>query len=304
MNFSTFKVIFTITLVICGCRISGQEVIQQTESSFFRTVRSGFEESYITFGRGISNLDPMIFEALVAPGFLVRTSSNARWGATLSPAILIRMSNEESFPVRTPDYRPNITFYHQLGQKGRFEDRIRFIFLKLAHHSNGQEDPFYNPDGSINLNSGNFSTNYIEIGAFFKKNIEKYGVAGEFFRMSLEIHPGIDQSPELKDLYSMVRLHNHFRIFRVKPGTNPNHTNRNPRIQSTIKTTWMFGPIDNAKAFDIKSRLNISLIFEYRPAFLKDVSFFINAYSGEDYYNIHLTHRINMLRFGLMAYSF
>ncbi|MCA1758169.1 MAG: phospholipase A, partial [Bacteroidales bacterium] len=145
------------------------EDFQVSENSFFRTIRANQTDTYITFSQGIGNVEPLIFEALVAPYFLLRTSRDAKWGATISPAILIRMYAEESFPVRTPSYMPEISFYHQLNKTGN--ETIKYLFLNLTHHSNGQDGDFFNEDGSFNTVSGDFSTNYLELGLFLNQNV-------------------------------------------------------------------------------------------------------------------------------------
>ena len=113
------------------------EDLQDAENSFFSTIRANQTDSYITFSQGIGNVEPLIFEALVAPYFLLRTSRDAKWGATISSKIMIRMYAEESFPVRTPSYMPEISFYHQLNKSG--DDKVKYLFLNLTHHSNGQD---------------------------------------------------------------------------------------------------------------------------------------------------------------------
>lgn len=274
-----------------------------SENYFFQAIRSAQDESYITFGQGLGNLDALVFEAFVTPNFLLRTSSDARWGAVLTPAVLLRMKAEESFPVQTPGYKPQLTFYHQIGSCNNSHNRINFLFLKLAHHSNGQEEPFYLSDGKVNLQSGNFSTNFIEIGAFFNKKLNLQGLKGTSIRSSFEIHPDLDRSPELKGKYSFFRWHNQFRIFFLSRDKDIVSAASNPRFQATLNTTWLFGEIDEHRFIDAGRRFILSVTGEYRPKFLKDVSLFVNFYSGEDYYNIHFGKHIVALRFGLQAYS-
>ncbi|MBK6346701.1 MAG: hypothetical protein IPF68_12340 [Bacteroidales bacterium] len=48
--------------------------------------------------------------------------------------------------------------------KGKEYDNQLSLFGRYAHHSNGQSGSFFEADGSINLESGNFSTNFLEFG--------------------------------------------------------------------------------------------------------------------------------------------
>ncbi len=275
------------------------------ESDFFQSIRANQVDSYITFGQGFGNLDPLIFEGLISPYFLLRTSKDARWGATISPAILIRMEAEKSFPVRAPSYMPNATFYHQIS---RTSEQVKYVFLTLWHHSNGQDDDFTNEDGTFNTKTGDFSTNMIEVGAFFNKPILPFANTREYFRTSIEYHINFARSPELEGVYSFLRWHNDLRIFRFPLPKSTlrwlGYKTQLPHVQTNIETTWMFGDVNNASFFDLGERFNLSFTITYRPPVLNDVSFFVNFYTGKDYYNMQFMHRINVLRLGLQAYTF
>lgn len=281
------------------------EDLQDAENSFFSTIRANQTDSYITFSQGIGNVEPLIFEALVAPYFLLRTSRDAKWGATISSKIMIRMYAEESFPVRTPSYMPEISFYHQLNKSG--DDKVKYLFLNLTHHSNGQDGDFFNEDGSINTVSGNFSTNYLELGLFLNQNVVPFSNTNEYFKTSIEYHLDVNRVDELEGRYSFVRWHNNFRIFRFPEYSNATEKlmlDKNSAVQTRLETTWLFGDMNDASFFDLKERFNFSLTIAYRPKFLSDVSLFANFYSGEDYYNMHFYRRIKVFRVGLQAFSF
>ncbi|MFZ5430632.1 MAG: hypothetical protein ACOZDD_10405 [Bacteroidota bacterium] len=302
--------ILAIIVGSVACALSGKLAAQDNhapESDFFRAIRANQAESYITFGQGFGNVEPLIFEGLIAPYFLLRTSRDARFGATLSPAILLRMQAKESFPVRSPSYMPNLTFYRQLGSFVNKSISSSYLFLTLKHHSNGQFGNFYNEDGSFNTETGDFSTNLLELGLFLNRNVLPFSNTTEYFRTSVEVHPNIGRSEELNGYYSFVRWHNSFRIFRF-PGYR-HESIRNgqiypPRVQTKVETTWMFGPMKNAGNFDLSGRLNLALTMAWRPAILSDVSLFVNLYSGKDYYNMQFDRKINVLRFGLQAFAF
>jgi len=142
--------------------------------------------SYITFPTDIGNIEPLWFEANLIPNFNIRASKNSRLLGVLTPQIIIRMYQEESFPVRTPSYIPQLTMYYMVGTAKHKNSSS--IFAKLAHHSNGQDGDFYLENGDINLQNGSFATNYFELG-FIKTNYSKRFNAVQFFSTSLEIHP-------------------------------------------------------------------------------------------------------------------
>lgn len=301
---SLITAILAIPFVLPAPAVAQDSTYHADQNLFFQTIRANQDESYITFSQGLGNLDPLIFEAKVAPYYLLRTSKDSKWGATLTPDIIIRMFAEESFPVRTPSYMPNLTFYRQLSDGINKNNMVHYIYLKAAHHSNGQDGSFFNTDGSINTHSGNFSTNYIELGTFFNHKLKSVKNAGEFFQTSIEYHLHTDRSPELEGRYSFIRWHNNFRVFKLPANWLLSEFVTNPHFQTTIKTTWLFGEIKDAAMLDFEERFNFSVSVNYRPKALHDVSIFANFYSGEDYYNMQFSRRINVFRVGLKAYSF
>ena len=96
------------------------------------------------------------------------------------------MFDEYSYPVKTPSYIPQIAFYFLTGHKESANKLT--LFGKIAHHSNGQNGNFYTENGDINLQSGNFATNYIELG-FLKSSYSNQLNVFKFIKISIEIHP-------------------------------------------------------------------------------------------------------------------
>ena len=214
----------------------------------------------------------------------------------LTPQIIIRMYQEKSYPVRTPSYMPQITVYYQL--KSESTSRSKSLFLRLAHHSNGQEGNFFLESGDLNLKSGDFATNYFEPG-FIITNVNKRLNAYQFFKSSVEIHPPGSSSAELDRIYSKIRWHNAVSIFKL-PATSERDTEKNADISVKAETTWMFGDLNDRNRLSA-DRLNLSLTFYYHPKFLEDIGLFVQYYHGLDYYNMYFSHRLDVLRFGLMT---
>ncbi len=249
-------------------------------------------DSYVTFF-DIGNLEPLIFEANISPSFVIRERKDSRLMGVLTAQIIIRMYNEESFPVRTPSYIPQITVYYSLGDKLN----KNIVFGRIAHHSNGQDGNFYDENGDINVISGNFSTNFFELGFIHTSISKKYNNV-KFFQSSFEIHPKSWMAEELRGLYSPVRWHNSFTAFKIPIGKSD--TEKKASISLKLDTIWMFGDVNNWNTFDY-NRFNGSLTFYYHPNFLEDIGLFVNFYHGLDYYNIYFQHQISVIRFGIMT---
>jgi len=249
--------------------------------------------SYITFPTDIGNIEPLWFEANLIPNFHIRTNKDSRLMGVLTPQIMIRMYREYSFPVKTPSYRPQVTIYYKLYK----EKKNSTLFFRLAHHSNGQDGNFYSEDGSINIESGDFSTNYIELGLiriFFNKKLN----VTQFYRTSFR-KDFIREDNELNGIYSKFRWKNSFSVFKIRQKETKN-LKKKAGFSLKADAEVMFGDIYtwDEQVFD---RINIGLTAFYTPKFFEDIGFFINLYHGQDYYNIYFDKQRNIIRFGIMT---
>ncbi len=252
-------------------------------------------DSYVTLPFDIGNLEPLIFEANISPSFIIRKRNDSRLMGVLTAQIIIRMYNEESLPVRTPSYMPQITAYYLLNDKRVLNKHT--IFGKFAHHSNGQDGDFYDDNGDINLISGNFSTNFMELGYIFNNHSSKYN-AEKFFKTSFEIHPQNWMFEEIRGIYSGFRWHNTFSAFKIPIGNSD--TKKRAQISLKLETMIMLDNINGWDTFE-SDRFNGSLTFYYHPKFLEEIGFFVQYYHGMDYYNIYFMHQIDVLRIGIMT---
>ena len=273
--------------------ISSQEILEPNISlSVISQVNQG--SSYITFPTDIGNIEPLIFEGNVIPNFNIRKNKKSRLMAVLTPQIIIRMYNQFSHPVKTPSYMPQITTYYLIGN--REQDELLTVFGRLAHHSNGQKDDLILPDGSINLESGDFYTNYFEIGAIVT-SLSKSTNAVKFLKTSFEYHPENTAHILLGGKFSRFRWHNEFSAFKLP---HKNKENQKAKMSLDVKTTWLFGDMAGTPNISL-DRLQTSITFSYFPKFLEEIGLFVQFYSGKDYYNVYFNEQQTMLRFGFMT---
>ena len=293
------KHIVLILVVLFTFFVSAQTKVDSIVSlSLDKIVQVNQGDSYVTFPFDIGNLEPLLFEANVSPNFKIRERKDSRLMAVLTSQIIIRMVDEYSYPVKTPSYIPQIAFYFLAGDK-KSTNKLT-LFGKIAHHSNGQEGNFYTENGDVNLQSGNFATNYVELG-FLKSFYSKQLNAFKFIKSSIEIHPKGGMLDELQGQYSGLRWHNTFFAYKLPLKSNlirPKEQRANFSVKA--ETTWMFDNINDWNSFNL-NRLNASFIVYYHPKFLEDIGFFVQFYHGMDYYNIHFQHQINTIRFGIMT---
>lgn len=273
-----------------------KDTIPKIELATIAQVSHG--NSYITFPTDIGNIEPLWFEGNLIPNFYIRKSKNSRLMGVFTPQIIIRMYQEESYPVRTPSYLPQITVYYMLPPAQPQRLTTLSIFGKLVHHSNGQEGDFYLENGDINLKSGNFSTNYYELGLIRTKSHNRSKTV-HFLSSSVEVHAKALTADELDGQYSLYRWNNKFSIFKV-PLNNMESRKRNASVSIKCETCWMFGNVNNWNDLSL-NRLMASLTIYYHPKFLEDIGLFAQVYHGLDYYNMYFNHKLNIIRFGIMT---
>lgn len=297
MNAAIFLISFMLLL---GINKVYPQVKPLAKTDLKKDIAANHNRSYITASEGIGNMEPLYFEANLAPYYLIRFREKYHAAIELSPQVAFRMYREESFPIRTPSYMPRVTFYRNLN---KLTTSIRSVtsFLSVIHHSNGQNGDFYNEDGSINTNNGNFATNYLELGAFLIQQNPKTSNRQRVYKSYLEYHFASDTS--LQGLYGNIRLNFEFQLIHHlnSSGNKEKKEYEKHRIRQTFETEWIFAGLDNADAINLKERLLFKYTASYHPRIAEDMSFFIQYYYGQDYYNIFFDRNISVLRVGVMS---
>ncbi len=293
-----------------------QSIADTNKQSFSKHILANSELGYVTFLGGLGNIESLWFEGILVPSYSLRIHEDAKWGAVLVPKIVIRMYRQESQPVNTPSYMPQVTLYYQMNEPTNNFNNLFYIFGRYVHHSNGQDGSFFNDDGTPNTISGDFSTNYFEIGAFITKLLAPRLNATEFYRTSIEYHPNILQFEPLNDIYGNLRWHNDIQLFKINTRSlraiftgeddrlNYRNQSKPPTMRARLNTTLIFGEMKGIEALEISKRFCISATLSYHPGFLQDVRIFAQYYYGQDYYNMNFQKTLNVLRFGLMVDPF
>jgi hypothetical protein len=209
-------------------------------------------------------------EAQIAPFYFIRFSDSSKFTLSVSPKLILRMAGGESFPIKTPSFMPTITIFQRINASKLATakatkwlikpDHRLFLLYRMAHHSNGQKDEFFVPGTRrINFSTGNFSTDYIELGIQW---VDMSGGANGFSvngRFSFEQHVNITRETDLNDIYYTSRL-----LFE-------NEFNLTKQIQLATKFDIMLG---NGSRFETRSSSQVSL--EFQPIRKKsDLSLFL-----------------------------
>ncbi len=278
-------------------------ISSQTKEIKFDSFKAGVKAlqpiSYITATDGVGNLYPLIFEAQISGSYFFQFSDISNFGASVSPTIIIRMQDQESLPIKTPSYNPELSFFYRSKIKRKIDDNFFLFLLTLGHHSDGQDGDFRNTDGSINYENGNFSTNYLRFGLFNSKGYNFFKFHQRIYNISFEYH--FLQEDDIKNSYGRLFLNIGSQVLLFTDTSISNKKNYRSRVRLSYKAKWLFGDIEDSSNFDFRNRLSIDIKAAYRPTFWEDVTLFVRYFNGRDYYNIHYNDHLNQLSFGIMT---
>jgi hypothetical protein len=260
------------------------------------------EPSYVLFGQGIGNMEPLIFESNLVSHFMLSINKHVKWGIELTPRIALRMYNKDSYPVRTPSFKPGITFFYQLIDN-KDNKRNLFTYITWFHHSNGQDGSFYSEDSvTINTATGSFSTNCVETGVFLARPTLNLDYSINYLKLYTVYNYSIDEN--LSGIYGRVRVFAEYKnsfnfskaftIFRIQ------NVKRKVFVTQSIRAGWICYDLINVKEFD-KKRFLFKYTLSFNPSFLNDATLFLQYDYGQDEYNIYFNRTINAFRFGIAS---
>lgn len=279
---------------------------------FMAMVNANREQSYVTLGNGIGNIEPLIVESRISPSYFF-SKRHKKWAVMISPQVQVRILNERSFPIRNPSYHIYGTFFHEIELwKKTF---LRNIFYKNAlgyvsyvHHSNGQAGPFYLNDSTkqINLDAGDFSTDFIDFGvsSYRIESLGKNYYSIREVKLSFEYHPEKWASEGLKDRYGFYRIFGTIGILgpHKRDLESSKLVSFIQRSSIELKTGWIFGQMINVAFPEASKRLVIDFWYKYYPPWFDEIAFFMRFYRGQDYYNIHFVNEpLTNLSFGITS---
>lgn len=296
-SLKSFTLIFVFLIPYLYCQ--GQAVLP---TKVDEAILSTADRTYVSFGQGLGNyktpyglkpLNPLVFEGQLSPSFILKLSKNA--GVAFFPKIVIRMFHENSVPVKTPSFMPNLLFYHQISwpflkRTLRFlispDNQLTFLTYRLIHHSNGQNGDYFLPGtDSLNYKNGNFSSNAAEI-AFSWSAIDSSYIGKSFMngRIAYEHQFGFEREPQMKNTYYLNKL------------TLESHIIYSEKVKTYITYAFMWG----TKHFISRNSIDVFVVMKPFPK-LANFSVFIRGYAGPDYYNLYYENILRTCTIGFIA---
>ncbi len=309
------KIIPLVLFILAGITIQAQvsrkdfrtdlEIRHQVNSDFNELYLQNSDISFVTFPYSQIGMDNLtMLTANLVPHYFV-FPKQWRIGLTLTPQIRIRIWDARSYPIKTPSFIPHATMYFKLNLN---KASYKYLSLRIAHHSNGQDGAPRNPDGTVNLRTGNFNTNYIEAAANFGSQLPE---GNHYYKLGLELHSGllgILDEPAFRDQFGKIRIN--FRTSGTKYinliTTRLFKKRRNdPTIyKQELWRTVFDGMVIIDKNVNIEwyQRFNAELKVYRKIKNSPNTAWFFSAgYLGHDYYNVYFLHHYPIIRLGLAA---
>jgi hypothetical protein len=274
---------------------------QSEETAETALMLGQFERSYVTTTDLRGKKPHLVFEGSIAPPFFL-VSPRKNLAVVAIPKVVLRMFLERSVPVKTPSYMPRVTIYRFFHPERSLVEKsvASYASLTVSHHSNGQAGLFRNSDGTINHESGNFSTNFVD-AAYVRGGPIFPGLDGQS-RLSVEWHPPGWYDKASNGGYSHLRLH----LSATTVETLKSDTSARCFVGACFSDftfnyaiTYLGG--DVLPKFHGRGRFPLWIELSSTPTSTPDLSFFLNGYWGQDYYNTYFDQKLATIRFGIQG---
>ena len=265
-------------------------------------IRAEQEASYVSLpmlGFGLprephkGKLLPLLYEGTIAPPFFIPFGRQPLLIA-LTPKVVLRQYAGGSYPVPPPSFMPRVTAYWwgwPYAPQSRL-DSASYAFLRIGHHSNGQEGDYYTSSAprQVDYYHGDFVTNYIEVGV--SQRVLARNLVDGAQTLSIEWHPQSWMNQYVRPAYGPLRVHLDGRLLLLRDVT--------ALSGGVASLTYIAGPLAPNRR-TLRSRLAFGYTLFSDFGLLGDFSMFASYYTGQDYYNIRFDRNISTFRIGALA---
>jgi hypothetical protein len=252
-----------------------------------------YEQNLRTSSAGQEFFDPnkTLLVADLSPNFVLINTPKLPFFFVADARVNLRLFASHGDPVKSPSYMPGGTLYFRANNDYYAP---QFFSASYTHHSNGIEGPTLNPNGSVNVDSGKFTTNFYTLTYHFGKRTDVQDkIINRYDAIGLELHSalvGLGYAHGLAGKYGFVRINGDwlYNIARATPDPiDPDKKTFGNWQRFEFQFTYIADQVYNYSVIDLKKRLNVSLNYYYQFPFMQNVSFLVGAgYRGQDPYNI------------------
>jgi hypothetical protein len=277
-----------------------------------RVLNQNYDNIYLqnarvsTFGNEYGGPIPTQLVADLTGNFVLFATPKSRFAFIFNPRVKLRLLATQGAPVKSPSYMPGGTLYFRLN---RNDHEPSFMSLSYSHHSNGVRGPTLNPNGTFNLDSGKFTTNFYTIAYTNGKRVDRGNIiTNRYQTLGLELHAGLINlgvAEALKGQYGFVRLNGTWMYNLARARPNPidrAKTNYNNWMRMQVEFQYIMDDYANYAITNVSKRLNIAAIYYYQFPFMQNVALMAGGgRRGQDDYNIFFQNSYWYLTAGVAA---
>jgi hypothetical protein len=298
----SFYPLFAFFLITGPIRVNGQTTAANPDTIAAKKkaiyiINQKFNDAYLdntrysTFGNEYGGPQPKKLTGDLAGNFVIYMSPKSRFAYIFNSTIVLRLYDLPGDPVKAPSYMPGSTVYYRVNSN---PDKPSFISVAFTHHSNGIRGQTLNPNGTFNVDSGKFSTNFFSFNFTHGNRAER----GDLIRTSYEtigtdLHGplvGLNYAHGLKEHYGFVRLNGSYsyNLAKAYPDViDPSIKKFHNWMRLQLDMMYIMDTYNNYSFTDVKKRLNISALYYYQFPFMPNASLMAGGgYRGQDQYNI------------------
>ena len=266
---------------------------QDSSVNFLPIYKANRDLSYTSPKGEVGSPVKFVLIGKLTTSYFLFASEHSRFAFALVPEFTVKVIDERSAGVRTPSLKLGGIAYYRINSD---LNRYKYVSLKFNHHSNGQDGEALNSDGTINVKTGNFSTNSLKTSYHFGKTRALSN--GQSYQLNhdagLEWNRWFNYEKALEDDYGFTRLNYGLSIRR--------YLDLKEHWRLNIALNYAINKMQTYKLIEIKKRFNAETSFHYSFPFMHKAFLMAAAgYYGEDPYNIYYQNKYAYLRFGVSS---
>jgi hypothetical protein len=304
----------TTLAFIAFCGYAGRAYAQTADSANIQKYRTNkaFNDIYTqnlkpaTFGNEYGGPNKTLLVSDLAANFVLVNTPKLPVYVVAMPEISIRLLSAQGSPVKSPSYMPGLAAYFRMNNNPY---KSRFFSVAYNHHSNGIAGPTYLPNGTLNVDSGKFSTNFYTLMFHLGKRMDKENlIINNYIAVGTELHAGLigtGHAAGLDGKYGWVRLKGRWLYSLSKKyddAINPDKKHYHDWMRAQLDLQYIADKYDNYSFGNIKKRLNAGLKYYYQLPFMQNTAFMAGGgYRGQDEYNIRFQDSYAYFTFGISA---
>jgi hypothetical protein len=312
MQIATKNIIILFFLFFCLLTTISSAQKIDTATQHKRIINRDFNDIYTqnlklsTFGNDYGGPNKTMLISDLVGNFVLVNTPKLPFFVVATPEISIRLFSAFGSPVKSPSYMPGFAIYFRANSD---QYHPKFFSVGYNHHSNGIEGPTANANGTINVDSGKFTTNFYTFIYHTGTRTDKENlIINNYQSAGLELHAGLiglGYAHALAGRYGWVRAKGNWTYSLAKKYDDPIDPNKKEfhdwmRVQLDLQ--YIMDKYNGYSLGEVKKRMNVSLKYYYQLPFMQNVAFMAGGgYRGQDEYNIYFQDSYAYFIFGLSA---